>query len=93
MGLALGSTRIVTDDELVLLARQGDAEALREASEAIHALSPRLRDALLLGSSGEASYEEIASMLGIPVGTLKWRVSEARRKIKARLAAPGCVNG
>jgi len=28
-------------------------------------------------------------MLGIPVGTLKWRVSEARRQLKARLAEVG----
>jgi DNA-directed RNA polymerase specialized sigma24 family protein len=28
-------------------------------------------------------------MLNVPVGTVKWRVSEARRRIRERLAASG----
>jgi DNA-directed RNA polymerase specialized sigma24 family protein len=32
-------------------------------------------------------------MLGIPVGTLKWRVNEARRRIKARLVEVGYGQG
>jgi len=47
----------------------------------IRALPRKLRDALLLAASGEHSYEEIAALLGIRVGTLKWRVSEARRRV------------
>ena len=52
-------------------------------------LAPKLRDALLLASAGDDSYTDIAGVLGIPVGTLKWRVSEARRQLKARLAGLG----
>jgi len=52
-------------------------------------LSPKLRDALLLAQSGEYGYEEIGAMLNKPVGTIKWRVSEARRLVKARLLARG----
>ena len=48
-------------------------------------LSPKLRDALLLAASGEHSYHEIAVILGIPLGTVKWRVSEARRIIGLKL--------
>ena len=55
----------------------------------IEKLSPKLRDALLLSQSGELDYLEIASMLGVPVGTLKWRVAEARRTIRAGLSDPG----
>jgi RNA polymerase sigma-70 factor (ECF subfamily) len=55
-------------------------------------LSPKLRDALLLVQSGEYQYDEIARMLGIPAGTVKWRVSEARRKVRGRLAALGYVD-
>lgn len=51
----------------------------------IRRLSPKLRDALLLAASGEHSYAEIAAMLGIPLGTVKWRVSEARRVIGLKL--------
>jgi RNA polymerase sigma-70 factor, ECF subfamily len=55
----------------------------------IRALAPKLRDALLLAQSGECRYEEIASMLDIPVGTLKWRVSEARKVVKRGLSRRG----
>ena len=34
----------------------------------------------------------IAAMLRIPVGTVKWRVSEARKRVRARLAALGYVD-
>jgi RNA polymerase sigma-70 factor, ECF subfamily len=51
----------------------------------IRRLSPKLRDALLLASSGEYSYGEIAAMLGVPLGTVKWRVSEARRIVASRM--------
>ena len=55
-------------------------------------LAPKFRDALLLASAGEHSYNDIAGMLGIPVGTLKWRVNEARRQLKIRLAGMGYGN-
>ena len=56
-------------------------------------LAPKFRDALLLASAGEHSYNDIAGMLGIPVGTLKWRVNEARRQLKGRLAGDGIRTG
>jgi RNA polymerase sigma-70 factor (ECF subfamily) len=61
----------------------------RAIRAAIRELSPKLRDALLLAEAGEYSYEEIAAMLGTPIGTLKWRVSEARRLIRKRLQERG----
>jgi len=59
----------------------------------ISRLAPKFRDALLLASAGEHSYSDIAGMLGIPVGTLKWRVNEARKQLKARLAEVGYGHG
>jgi RNA polymerase sigma-70 factor (ECF subfamily) len=56
-------------------------------------LAPKFRDALLLASAGEHSYNDIAGMLGIPVGTLKWRVNEARRQLRGRLAGMGYGQG
>lgn len=53
----------------------------------IAALPKKLKDALLLAGSGDHTYEEIAQMLKIPVGTVKWRVSEARRVLKMKMAA------
>jgi RNA polymerase sigma-70 factor (ECF subfamily) len=55
------------------------------ARQEIAGLSPKLRDALLLAASGEHRYDEIAALLGIPLGTVKWRVSEARRQLTERL--------
>ena len=64
-------------------------ELRRDIREAIARLPHKLRDALLLAQSGEHSYQEIGAMLGAPIGTVKWRVSEARRVVKATLAARG----
>jgi RNA polymerase sigma-70 factor (ECF subfamily) len=50
-------------------------------------LSPTLRDTLLLAASGEHTYEQIAQMLGAPIGTIKWRVAEARRRVSERLSS------
>jgi RNA polymerase sigma-70 factor (ECF subfamily) len=61
----------------------------RAIVKAIRSLSPRLRDALLLAQSGEYTYQEIAAMVGAPVGTIKWRISEARRIVRARLRERG----
>jgi RNA polymerase sigma-70 factor (ECF subfamily) len=55
----------------------------------IASLPKKLRDALLLAGSGDHSYDEIGQMLKIPVGTVKWRVSEARRVLKQKMAAIG----
>jgi RNA polymerase sigma-70 factor (ECF subfamily) len=64
-------------------------ELRRELRTMIRALPRKLRDALMLAGAGEYSYDEIASMLEIPVGTLKWRVSEARRVLRQKLEAKG----
>jgi len=55
----------------------------------IRTLPRKLRDALLLAGSGEYTYEQIGHILGVPVGTVKWRVSEARRVLKQKMAAVG----
>jgi RNA polymerase sigma-70 factor (ECF subfamily) len=61
----------------------------RVIARAIRSLPTRLRDPFMLAASGEHRYEEIASMLGIPVGTVKWRVSEARRVLREKLTRLG----
>ena len=66
-----------------------DQELREHLRREISRLAPKFRDALLLASAGERSYNDIAGMLGIPVGTLKWRVNEARRQLKGRLAGMG----
>lgn len=64
-------------------------ELQRTVRRLIATLPRKLRDALLLAGSGELSYEQIGELLGTPVGTVKWRVSEARKLLKQKLAAYG----
>jgi len=69
------------------------ATELRQAIAAeIRRLTPKLRDTLLLARGGELSYDEVAAILKIPVGTVKWRVSESRRIIRTRLKERGFVD-
>jgi RNA polymerase sigma-70 factor, ECF subfamily len=66
------------------------SDQLRSAiRDTIRALPAKLRDTLLLAQSGDHSYEEIAAMTGAPLGTIKWRVSEARKVIRKRLKERG----
>lgn len=60
------------------------SDAARRVRAEIGRLTPKLRDTLLLAASGDHSYEEIAAMLGVPLGTVKWRVAEARRMLTTR---------
>lgn len=64
--------------------------ALDRASRAklkklVKALPRAHRDALLLVTTRDLPYADAAVLLGIPVGTLKWRVSDARRLLRERL--------
>lgn len=44
------------------------------------------REALLLYAWGELKYDEVAAVLGIPVGTVRSRLNRARRKLRQALA-------
>src|SRR5918996_3775920 len=57
----------------------------------IRALPSRLRDPLLLAAAGHHTYEELAAILGVPSGTLKWRTSEARRVLRQKLEKLGLL--
>jgi RNA polymerase sigma-70 factor (ECF subfamily) len=69
-----------------------DAEMAQHVQRLVRALPARLRDPLLLCAAGEQTYHEMAAVLGIPEGTLKWRVAEARRRLKQRLTVLGYGN-
>ena len=58
-------------------------------ADAISALPAGERDALLLLVWEELSYEEIASALGIPIGTVRSRINRARRRLRELTAASG----
>jgi len=70
-------------------ARAGGREFERDVRDEIRSLPTKIRDVLLLAQAGSYSYEEIAAMVGVPIGTVKWRVFEARRVIRRRLEQRG----
>jgi RNA polymerase sigma-70 factor, ECF subfamily len=75
--------------EHVLIGR----EMQQQLRRLIRALPSRLRDPFLLAASGRYSYEELSDILDVPTGTLKWRVSEARRLLRGKLQRLGYTQG
>jgi len=63
------------------------SDAARRVRAEIEKLTPKLRDTLLLAASGDHSYEEIAAMLRVPLGTVKSRLNRARSRF-AEIVAP-----
>jgi RNA polymerase sigma-70 factor (ECF subfamily) len=58
------------------------AELVRE----LRRLAAPDRDALLLVVWGELSYEEAATALGVPIGTVSSRITRARRQLAGAIA-------
>jgi RNA polymerase sigma-70 factor (ECF subfamily) len=63
-----------------------DATVDRRIQEALLALAPDLRMAVVLADIEGYAYEEIATMMGVPIGTVKSRLHRARRSLRDRLA-------
>ncbi len=63
-----------------------DTELVRDALES---LDPLHREVLFLAYYEELPYEEIAKILGVPSGTVKSRVHNAKRKLREILEARG----
>ena len=57
-----------------------------ELSAALLGLSHEERSLILLLAWAELTYEELADVLGVPVGTIRSRVSRVRSKLSALLA-------
>lgn len=60
-------------------------QTMRVVEEAIGRLAPDYRAVVLLRHQEERSYEEIADILGLPLGTVKIRLFRAREELKKRL--------
>jgi RNA polymerase sigma-70 factor (ECF subfamily) len=62
------------------------------ASQVLNTMSPELKAILLLRVQGQLSYREISQALGIPLGTVRSRLSKARaafRKLWTQLSQMG----
>ena len=63
----------------------------RDLAGALAGLDPDQRDVLFLYAWADLSYEEIASTLGVPVGTVRSRLSRARALLRAELSQPSAA--
>ena len=70
---------------------QTDALELRDLDRLLQRLPPEQREVLLLVGVEELSYQEVASVLGLPIGTVMSRLSRARARLREEMqgrAAP-----
>jgi RNA polymerase sigma-70 factor (ECF subfamily) len=56
---------------------------ITDLSQLLWSLPPLLREALVLVGAQEMTHEEAAAICGVPVGTMRARVSRARRQLSA----------
>ena len=67
-----------------------DAAALRsDLAEALARVPEDYREAVVMHDLGGIPYEEIAEVTGVPLGTVKSRISRGRRALAALLEPPG----
>jgi RNA polymerase sigma-70 factor (ECF subfamily) len=63
----------------------GESRVSREVVAALDALPEEFRVALMMVDMEELSYQEVSGVLGIPVGTVKSRVSRGRAALREAL--------
>ena len=63
------------------------SQRFRQVLAEIVDLSPTLRTTLVLATVEGLGHREIGELLDVPTGTVAWRVNEARKQLKERLAS------
>ena len=80
----------VPDDTVVsALTRMEEAERKAAVREAVDGLSRRLKEVVLLRLNGELKFQEIADILGLPIGTVLGRMNLALAKLRQALSRKG----
>jgi RNA polymerase sigma-70 factor (ECF subfamily) len=69
-------------------ADQADALLMRDLRRALGRLQPEQREALLLAGLEGLSYEDIADLVGVPLGTVRSRISRGREALRRLMDAP-----
>lgn len=87
---ALGSETVATG-AVIAFPRNPEAVAIERAGgelvrRFLRGLPPEFREVLVLREFHGCSYREIASIAGIPIGTVMSRLARARRLLQARIA-------
>lgn len=75
-----------------VLPAQGVALDLSDMQTALNKLPPDQKEALLLVTASEMSYEEAAAICGVAVGTIKSRVNRARVRLSELLNAESAAD-
>jgi RNA polymerase sigma-70 factor, ECF subfamily len=76
--------RLVLDEELLAaVPAQASGQPADELREVLGDLDLRLRQVLLMRYVDDLSLDEIAQVLGIPLGTVKSRLHHAHQKVRA----------
>lgn len=78
-GLALEDRAL----ELPVRPTQEDRLGIRDLATALSRLPPEQREVLLLVGLEQMSYQEVAKVLGIPLGTVMSRLSRGRERLRA----------
>ena len=80
----------VGDDlpELPQRPQQTDGLEVRDLDRLLQRLPAEQREVLLLVSVEELSYQEVAAVTGVPVGTVMSRLSRARARLRDEMAGP-----
>jgi RNA polymerase sigma factor (sigma-70 family) len=86
-----GSVTEDFSDELV--GRLADEDQMRSVLQVVDQLQPQEQDVLALCAWAGLSYEEGAVALGVPVGTVRSRLSRAREHLRELLDATGHDKG
>lgn len=63
-----------------------EAVVLRDLSNALTQLNPDLREVLFLVGVEQLSYQEVAQLLGTPIGTVMSRLSRGRERLRLLLS-------
>ena len=62
---------------------------MRDLDRLLQRLPPEQREVLLLISVEEMSYQEVAQITGVPLGTVMSRLSRARARLRDEMASQG----
>jgi RNA polymerase sigma-70 factor (ECF subfamily) len=83
-----GAVQLVSDD---LATDEEGRQELHGVARAVAGLAEADRELLLLFAWDELSYDEIAAVLDVPIGTVRSRLSRARQRLRELAATAGQV--
>jgi RNA polymerase sigma-70 factor (ECF subfamily) len=83
---ALRDAADVADVVLAVPGGAGDAQVMMDLEAALARLPAEQREVLLLVGLEELSYQEAATVLGVPIGTVMSRLSRGRERLRRLMA-------